>query len=204
MSRKHANYYSSTVATTTVAAGDLALDVASVAGLSLSAGQYVKLTLTDSLTAPTKTEIIKVTGISGVALTIERAQEGSTAQTWAAGDFIECRATEESFDNPDGVTFNDPRYKTYIAPSSSFNTDNGPSQVRTATANETIEVSMADADTSILKVKYIPGAHTIAIGTSIDKWAGAVPGPLAAEHHFLFWSDDDGATVTGCSIGEVV
>lgn len=140
--RKHVNNYSSTIDTTTVLDSDLTLDVDSATGLpSLSAGEYIELTLTDSLSAPTKTEIIKVTAISSETLTIERGQEGTAAQGWASGDFIECRATKNSFDLIDGPELK--RYKETVASATSaIDRANGGIQTYTMTANTTFTIAI--------------------------------------------------------------
>ena len=53
-----------------------------------SAGQFFALTFTDALTGLVH-EIVYVTARSGDALTFIRAQEGTTAQAWSAGDLAE-------------------------------------------------------------------------------------------------------------------
>ena len=53
---------------------------------SLSAGQIMPLTLNDAATGAVY-EIVYVTAISGVTLTVTRAQEGTGAQNWSVGDY---------------------------------------------------------------------------------------------------------------------
>jgi hypothetical protein len=105
--------------------------------------------------------------------------------------------------NPvDGATFKDSRYTVHTATSSSFDADDGNVQVRTAAGNETIEITLATSEFSIIFIKYIPGANTISFGTSIDKWIGGVePSTVEAEHWMSFWSEDDGTTIVGQSLG---
>lgn len=107
--------------------------------------------------------------------------------------------------NPiDGATFKDSRETVFAAASSTFDVDNGNIQTRTAAANETIEVTMAAANGSILIVDYIPGAFTISFGTSINEWVGGVaPTTVEAKHRFVFTSTDGGTTVTGQSVGGI-
>ena len=62
---------------------------------TLAAGQVLPVTLNDFATR-TKYEICYVTAISGSTLTITRAQEGTTAQVWSAGDFIFASITSGS------------------------------------------------------------------------------------------------------------
>ena len=71
----------------------------------LTAGDYFYATFTS--TAGTQ-EIVKATARSGDSLTIVRAQEGTTAQSFAAGARFELRVTAQSIldaiQNPDGGT----------------------------------------------------------------------------------------------------
>jgi hypothetical protein len=63
------------------------LTLASSANLpTLSGGQVMPLTLNDAATGAIY-EIVYVTAITGVTLTVTRAQEGTTAQNWNIGDF---------------------------------------------------------------------------------------------------------------------
>ena len=54
---------------------------------TLAAGEVLPITLNDAATRQVF-EICYVTGISGNVLTVERAQEGTSAQNWNVGDFI--------------------------------------------------------------------------------------------------------------------
>ncbi len=63
------------------------LTLASSANLpALAAGQIMPITLNDAATG-TIYEICYVTAISGATLTVNRAQEGTTAQNWSVGDY---------------------------------------------------------------------------------------------------------------------
>lgn len=64
---------------------------------TLSAGQHFMATLTQA-DAETSWEIVKVTAITDDTLTVERAQEGTTAQSWAWGSKIEIRLTKAGLD----------------------------------------------------------------------------------------------------------
>ncbi len=57
-----------------------------------SAGQQFSLTFNDAATG-LLTEIVYVTAVSGDTFTISRAQEGTTAQSWLAGDLAANLAT---------------------------------------------------------------------------------------------------------------
>ena len=54
---------------------------------TLASGEILPITLNDTATRLVF-EICYVTGISGDVLTVERAQEGTSAQNWNIGDFI--------------------------------------------------------------------------------------------------------------------
>jgi len=54
---------------------------------ALAAGQTFVVTLNDAATRQIF-EIMYATAISGTTLTVSRAQEGTTAQAWAAGDYV--------------------------------------------------------------------------------------------------------------------
>ena len=74
-------------------AGSTTVTLASSANLpTLSAGQVMPLTLNDAATGAIY-EIVYVTAITGVTLTVTRAQEGTTAQNWNIGDFAFCAPT---------------------------------------------------------------------------------------------------------------
>lgn len=102
------------------------------------------------------------------------------------------------------TNFKDSREIVHAATSSTFDVNNGNIQTRTAAGNETIEVTMAAANGSILIVDYTPGAHTITFGTSIDNWVGgSAPSTIEALHRFVFTSTDGGTTITGQSVGGI-
>lgn len=197
--RRHINNYSSTVATTTVAAGDLTLDVSSATGLpTLAAGEYILLTLTDSLSAPTQTEIIKVTGVSGVVLTIARAQENTTAQTWVSGDLIECRATAESFDKIVGAEIK--RYReTIAAATNAIDRASGGIQTFTMTANTTFTMSISAGESLTL---HLSGGETYAATWPAMTWVGGSAPALTAKDVITFWKE--GVTIYGAYVGSIV
>lgn len=59
------------------------------------AGEHFTITLTD---ASNNLEIVKCTNRTGVVLTVERAQEGTVARAWAAGDRASLRLTAGALD----------------------------------------------------------------------------------------------------------
>jgi hypothetical protein len=75
------------------ASGVTTLTLASSTNLpTLSAGQIMPLTLNDAATGQNY-EIVYVTAISGVTLTVERAQEGTGDLNWSIGDYAFCAPT---------------------------------------------------------------------------------------------------------------
>jgi len=91
------NNAESTLATA-ISASDIGLAVASGDGAkfaSLTGDEYFYLTLTS--TGGT-TEIVKVTARVGDSMTIVRAQQGTTGQSFAVGSRVEQRVTAGSFE----------------------------------------------------------------------------------------------------------
>ena len=81
---------------TAISASDVGVALESGDGAAfpaLSTGDYFYATLEDTNGV---TEVVKVTARSGDSLTIERAQEGTTAATFAAGSAIELRITAQN------------------------------------------------------------------------------------------------------------
>ena len=80
------NYVDTTLAAA-VSSTATSLSLSSSANLPvLSPGEIMPLTLNDAATGLVY-EIVYVTAISGTTLTVERAQEGTTAQNWSSGDY---------------------------------------------------------------------------------------------------------------------
>ena len=57
------------------------------------ASQFLLLTLNDPVT-PASWEIVKATGIAGQVVTVERAQEGTSAAVWPISTQVSSRVTE--------------------------------------------------------------------------------------------------------------
>ncbi|GBC62480.1 hypothetical protein DENIS_3452 [Desulfonema ishimotonii] len=77
-----------------IATDAIALDIEASKALelgALSAGDYYVATLFDNTGA--KMEIVHITAISGQTLTVTRAQEGTSAQSFDAGDLLQLRNT---------------------------------------------------------------------------------------------------------------
>lgn len=93
---KFANFASTTIVGS-VSAGATTLVVSNPASFPIVSGTtYFYAVITDSLTAPTKREIVKVTNVSGSTFTITRAQDGTSAQSWVNGNFIELRVVNSA------------------------------------------------------------------------------------------------------------
>lgn len=95
MALLHSNNYRTT---TTASINDVAitLPVTSVDNLpAIGSGDYCYLTLQNGSTI----EIVKATAVSSLDITIERAQQNTTATTFASGSIISLRPTKESFDS---------------------------------------------------------------------------------------------------------
>lgn len=77
-----------------ISASATTMTLSSTANLptSVPSGSVLVLTLNDAATE-NNFEIVYVTAISGATVTMTRAQEGSAAQAWTAGDFIYSGAT---------------------------------------------------------------------------------------------------------------
>lgn len=65
-----------------------------------SGGDWFYCVLTDSLTAPTVREVVKVTSRSGDSFsTVVRAQDGTTALNWPSGSYCELRLTKGTMED---------------------------------------------------------------------------------------------------------
>jgi hypothetical protein len=68
-----------------------------VSGFDFGKGDYYLLTIKESITASTPNEIVKVTGSPSTNVyTVERAQEGTSAQSWNAGATLAGQLTAEA------------------------------------------------------------------------------------------------------------
>ena len=83
--------------TASVGTGDTSIAVGAATGMpAAGGGDYFMLRLTNVNTMAY--EIVKVTGLSGTTLTVLRAQEGTTALAFVAGDRVELRLTAGTLD----------------------------------------------------------------------------------------------------------
>ena len=96
-----ANNVNTTLAAPLTSSG-ITLTLASSANLpALSSGQVMPLTLNDAATG-TFYEIVYVTAISGVTLTVTRGQEGTSALNWGVGDYAACMHTADTVASVNG------------------------------------------------------------------------------------------------------
>ncbi|MBW8067055.1 MAG: hypothetical protein GJU73_06360 [Ferrovum sp.] len=116
------NFYKTTLSAA-LSATATTMSVGSTSGLpTLAVGQVMPLVLTDAATQQVH-EIVYVTGISSSTLTIERGMEGTSALTWAVGDYVACsttagsvlasnsvQATTETLDVTGTATINNPTF----------------------------------------------------------------------------------------------
>ena len=95
--------FASTLTTSVLNPGGTAVTVTPSTGVNFpgtAGGQWFYATLVDSLTAPTKREIVKVTVRSSDNFsTIVRAQDGTSSLTWPAGTILELRLTKGTFND---------------------------------------------------------------------------------------------------------
>lgn len=64
----------------------------------LSAGDFTFVTLEEDTFASPAREVVKVTALSGNVLTVERAQDGTTASSFPIGSKVELRVTAALLD----------------------------------------------------------------------------------------------------------
>lgn len=97
---KFANFATATIATAVVSPSATTLTLSAGQGSlfpALSGGEYFYAVMSDSLTAPTKQEVVQVTGISGDTITaMARGQDSSVAQSFVAGNFFSLRLVNAS------------------------------------------------------------------------------------------------------------
>lgn len=73
---------------------------------SPTGGDYFDITLTQGVGLETSWEIAKCTARSGDTLTVTRAQEGTSAATWASGSKVELRLTKAGLDEKSDTSHN--------------------------------------------------------------------------------------------------
>ncbi len=169
-SLKFTNFASTTVATAVVGTGDLTLAVSAGTGSlfpTLSGGNYFYATLVDSLTAPTKKEIVKVTAVSTDTFTIVRAQDGTTAQTWVTGNYIALRTIAAWFTDTSWLNISGTTNQITVANSGSAITLSTPQDI-----NDAANPTFAGMSLSGLTYKNIvfPNPGGVLTGTTDFQW----------------------------------
>lgn len=96
IARGYLNNFSTTL-TNNITNSATTFDIVSATGIStlLSTSDYIMMTIDDG----TNIEVIKVTGLSTLTLTVVRGQEGTSGTAFNAGTTIEIRLTEATFDS---------------------------------------------------------------------------------------------------------
>ena len=135
MSIKRINGFK-TALTAAVTASATSMTVADGSRLALVAGDFYIMTLYKN----TAFEIVKVTAVAGNTLSIERAQEGSTALEWAAGTEVVCAPTAEGYENHGGAE----NEGWYSATSNAIEFANGSKQKRKLSANGALKFTLDD------------------------------------------------------------
>lgn len=114
MAQLYANNAESTL-TAGISAGATSLSIADASRFpAVSGSDWHWATLTAAGDTESAWEIVKVTARTGTTLTITRAQQGTTALAWNAGDKVELRATAADYGPP-----------TFIAPRSASAASSG-------------------------------------------------------------------------------
>lgn len=96
IARGYLNNFSTTL-TNSISGSATSFDIVSATGLStvLSNSDYVMMTIDDG----TNIEVIKVTALATLTVTVVRGQEGTSGTAFAAGATVEVRLTEATFDS---------------------------------------------------------------------------------------------------------
>lgn len=185
MARRYLDNYTARITTASVSTGATTFDV-DIPPTAPAAGDYYELTLTDSLDAPTKTENVYITGVSGTTLTVLRDVSGTGAQTWAADDFVDLRPTASAFEVIDGVLLKDYTEATGTASTTLNRSANGAWQILTLGAAATLDVSGLTAGKSVTIT--VVGGNTYGLGyTGVGRWSGVgQPQQLKANHELQF------------------
>lgn len=99
MSVKYGNFYRTLITTTGgISAGAMQVDVSAVDGIpTLASGEYCRALIRRE--SDGARELVKITAVTGLVLTITRAQEDTTALAFAAGDRIEIVMTKGLIDD---------------------------------------------------------------------------------------------------------
>lgn len=161
--------FATTTLVGTYGTGDTALTVSNASLFPVVSGgtTWFYAVLTDSLTAPTKREIVKVTNISGSILTVTRAQDNTTAQTWANGSYIELRVVAKALEDLISETATDARTSTTDYTTTADSDANGSgSHIRKigSTTYETLSSTVDTFEVPVSQPREISVAEYGAVG----------------------------------------
>ena len=169
----------------TILASDITSTATSISVLSgsvfpsLSAGEYFLCTLDDD----TNNEIVKVTAISGNTLTVERAQEGTTARAFSTSDTIESRVTAgimDLFPQLDGGEITADEFIGDFRGSVLFKAQAGEALSKgdvvyiSGISGNTTVVSKADADDAAKMPAFGVASATASINTPVDVYTTGI------------------------------
>ncbi|AUZ06368.1 hypothetical protein ADP71_31900 [Vitreoscilla sp. C1] len=157
---------------TTLSAGITAsatsMTVASMGDLVLGVNETAFLTLQND--AASLYEIVKVTEISGLTLTIQRAQEGTTAQAWEVGAIVVAAQTKSQLiEIRDGIA----RIKKQMwfqVTGSAVSSVNGQKQYLQAASAMALTIDLQDGEDMVLEIN--PATFNVTL-PSIS-WRGSV------------------------------
>lgn len=156
------------------------LTLASSANLpTLSTGQQMPLVLNDAATGQNY-EIVYVTAITGVTLTVLRAQEGTGALNWNVGDYAYCGPTSGSvataFGNPGNVFAVAPATVANQAPQlSQLTSTSSPLALATtaaASANQAVNLGQFASSVGANGYTKLPNGVILQAGTAVTNGSG--------------------------------
>ena len=136
---------------------------------TLGADQIMPLTLNDAATGLVY-EIVYVTDISGATLTVERAQEGTTAQHWNVGDY--------AFSGPTADTV--APVVSYARPTVSETliiSNNLVVQPGTLSANITLTLPSAPRIGAVYTIYGSASAYTVTVASSVSSGSPSINTP---------------------------
>lgn len=177
-----------------------------------SGGDYFLLTLADtSGGSESAWEIVKVTARSVDILTIERAQEGTTARAWASGVPVDLRITAGSLagyttltgaQTLTNKTFTGYTETQYNLTGTDLVASNGTVQYKTLSGNTTFTESLSDGQGVILMLNPATYTTTWPTTTWIGTAASAAPTLIASVYNCLVFFQMNG-TLYGRYVGRV-
>ena len=177
-----------------------------------SGGDYFLLTLADtSGGSESAWEIVKVTARSVDTLTIERAQEGTTARAWASGVPVDLRITAGSLagyttltgaQTLTNKTLTGYTETQYNLTGTALVASNGTVQYKALSGNTTFTESLADGQGVILMLNPATFTTTWPATTWIGTAASTAPTLIASVYNCLVFFQMNG-TLYGRYVGRV-